>query len=496
MPKCAKTVHCLAAIDLGASNGRVVLGRFCGGLPELAVVHRFEHCAFMRQGRLRWDLALIKSELIRGLKLAAQAAAPARLESVSACSWAQDFGLLDQSGDLLGDPVSYRDCRTETIFAKVTAQITPEKLVGRVGAVAHPITALVQLCAVAEQEPDLLRRAATLLFIADLVNFFLSGKCVTDRTMATASCMVNITDGCWDEPLLRMFGLPTGLLPRILAQPAVLGSIIIPELGPDLARTAVINTAGHDTAVAVSVVPAAADTAFLSSGTWSMFGCYFAQPPIPAELIKTGWGLIGVPAGRWALIKGIAGLWLLQECCKAWRGSGANLSFERIMEAAETCLPVRSVIDPAADIFKAQSDMPAAVASFCRATGQSVPLSEGELALAIFAGLALEYRSKLDELERATGRSFQTIWIVGGGNRNRLLNQLAADALGRKVAIGASEATALGNLLIQAKTLGFLSGEAQTDARGGELTSAKIYWPHSGWAEQWRSKFAEFKRAK
>jgi len=482
----------MAAIDLGASNGRLLVGTLRRGRLDLSVCARFEHRARRRGGYWRWDWAAIRSAVRLGLRRAA-VAAPGRLESVSCSAWAQDFGLLDARGRLLADPVSYRDPRTEPYLAALQARISPERLVRRVGSTAQGMVTLVQLLATAGRQPGLLGRARTLLFVADLVHFDLCGVAATDPTLSSASQLAALKSGTWDGPLLESLGVPARILPPIRPAPAVLGAI--GRGAPDrlLRDTPVCMTAGHDTAAALSLAPPDEGAAFLSSGTWSMIGCRQAEPRIPAGLIRSRWALLGL-GGEWGLLKGLAGLWLIQECRRAWRRAGREWSYEDIAGLARAHGTAQSLIDPEWPGFRAPPDMPAAVRRACRLTGQPVPDTPGGVAAVIFASLALDYRWALESLARAARRSFASVWLIGGGSRNGLLNQLAADALGIPVVVGPSEATALGNLVLQARALGLIR-TAEEGRRAALAPGAfRRHQPRRGWADRLYPRFLELKR--
>ncbi len=483
----------VAAIDLGASNGRIILGCFQNGRLESNVVLRFDHQARSCGGYLRWDWNGIRSFVHKGLLRAAQTVAPAPLEAVSCCAWAQDFGLLDVKGNQIFEPVSYRDPRTLSVFKHVRANIKPEALVKRVGSVAHNLTTLVQLRAMVEQEPDILIRARHLLFIADLVHYDLCGAYATDMTLATASQLANLKTGRWDRALLKILGIPSRFLPNISASPCRLGRITVPDLLPAMERTAVLSTAGHDTAAALAATPADRDTLLLSSGTWSMIGCRQSQARTPQELIAKQWALLGLSDGQWGLVKGISGLWLIQECRRAWMEQGQPLSFEQIMLAAQAYAPAAVLIDPESPLFQSPADMPTAIGEACRQAGQPAPTTVGEIAAAVFTSLALNYRRALDTLTHAIGHSFKRVLIIGGGNRNTLLNQLAADALKLPVLTGPSEAAALGNLLIQAQWLGIIRSDEQRADIVAAHCPPRQYTPQGNWAEESYARFLKLK---
>jgi len=437
------TLH--IAIDLGASNGRVVLGRLDRDGLRLREVVRFEHHPVTRGASLVWDWDRIRDEVRRGLLAAADAG---RAASVSCDAWAQDFGLLDDEGHLLGPPVSYRDARTQGMPQSFADIMAPDALVRRVGSVAAPITTLCQLRALALTEPEALARAEWLLHIADLVHQDLTGIAATDRTLATASQLCSLSAGDWDRELLGALAIPHRLLPPILDAPTIIGEV---TSLPELRGTPVVLTAGHDTAAAAALLGGVdGGGAFLMSGTWSMLGVAATAVPVPKAPVRDGLAILGLPYHRWGLFRPLMGLWVIQDCRRAW-----GLSHEELVRAA-TAAQSDSVVDLESPRFSAPADMPGEIERFCRETGQRVPESIGETARVVFASMALNHALAVECLQEATGVPVRELRIVGGGSANELLCQLTADALGLPVVAGPIEATAIGNLLMQAQAVGAL----------------------------------------
>ncbi len=456
-----------AAIDLGASNGRVMAGRLLDGVRlDIRETHRFEHSASVREGLLRWDWSLIRSEIRNGL-----AALPPAC-SVSCCSWAQDFGLLDADGNLLGDPVSYLDPRTAGMPEKFRDVIAPEELVRRAGVAQTNITTLCQLRAMADQEPDRLARAKRLLHIADLVHYDLCGAAATDWTMASAAQMCNRQSGGWDRDLLAQLGIPAGILPELKPAPAILGYIPADRApAPGWAGVPVALTAGHDTPTAFHVLPSLeTDTLFISCGTWIMLGIRTVgrrlrrsrpddiRPPInlpPATLL-------GMPGGGWGIWRGGLGLWLIQQCRRAWQTQGRDWSPAELTAAAASSAN-QSLIDAHDPRIAEAADVPAAIREACRAAGLQPPESPGDTARIVYRSLAQACRDDMRMLEAAAGRPFRRVRIVGGGSRNALFCQWLADACGLPVDIGPLEAAAAGNLLMQIQAVGQVRDAAHLD---------------------------------
>jgi len=400
------------AIDLGASNGRVIAGALDQGRLTLRELHRFRHAPRACDGALRWDWSHILARVREGLARATN------VVSVSCDSWAQDFGLLDADGRLIADPVSYRDPRSAGMPGSFADIIAPDELVRRVGSHAAPIITLCQLRALAQTDDDTLSRATRLLHIADLVHYDLCGATVTDRTMAIASGLRALATGAWDADLLDALAIPSHFLPDIIDGPAIIGQMqAIP----------VIASAGHDTAAA-STLCATPGHAFLSCGTWSMLGAISDDLIMPDTPARDGLAILGMAAGRWGLMRPIMGLWPLQQCQAQWQREGSPVSWDEI--AGARC--PETLIDLDAPGLSAPGDMPTAIADLCRETGQPVPDGPAEMAHAILRSLALEHSLSLQALERASGGRFTALRMVGGGSANALLCQRRRGAAGHR----------------------------------------------------------------
>jgi rhamnulokinase len=457
------TTHHIA-IDLGASNARIIVGRLGDDGVALREVARFEHHPLERAGRLVWDWERIRSLIRAGLGEAAQAGSVA---SVSCDAWAQDFGLLDEGGRLLGPPVSYRDTRTAGLPGGFADAIAPDDLVRRLGSVASPITTLCQLRAPALQEPSDLARAATLLHIADLIHYDLAGVVATDRTLATASQLCRLSTGEWDCELLERLSIPCAILPPIVSAPTPLGAI---TGVPEIVGAPLVVSAGHDTAAAAAFMPGLDEgVAFLMSGTWSMLGVATDAPVLTERPALDGLALLGLPHGRWGLFRPLMGLWILQECRRAWAEQGRRLTHEQLIEAAErsTCA---GLLDPESARFASPADMPLEVRRFCEESGQPAPKGPGDVARVVLSGLAANHALAVRSLQQATGLSIRELRMVGGGSANPLLCRLTADALGLPVIAGPVEASALGNVLLQAQAVGALATSPQVLRQAAEAS--------------------------
>ena len=451
----------LIAVDLGASHGRVVLGALRRGRLSQRAVHDFSHEIREVDGRKRWDWPRITASLRQGLAAACELADCERIAGVSCSAWAQDFGLLDAEGNLVYEPVSYRDARTVGMPHRFARLVPPESLQDRVGGVVHPVATLCQLRAMVEDEPEALERADKALWIADLIHHELCGVVATDRTLATAATMRNAATGRWDRELLERLDIPTRLLPPIVDEPMVIGHVKADRAPhPALAGVPVIAGAGHDTAAAgAALAPLREGTLMLSLGTWAMLGACldaFRPPRDPAISV------MGMAFGKWAYFHGGMGLWLLHECARTWRERGESPDLRELVRAAERSR-VRSVVPANDPRFFAPDDMPAEIAAACAETGQEVPANPGDFARVIFESLAQAFAESVDRLGEASGLTFDRLNVLGGGSRNRFLCQRIAKATGLPVACGPAEATAVGALLLQAVALDELDVDAVPD---------------------------------
>ncbi len=428
------------------------MGRIEGPHATTEVVHRFPHQPVLTNSVLRWDWPLLRVEIRTGLLRACEAAG-GRIGGVSCSSWAQDFGLLSPDGELLEAPASYRDSRTAGMPQAFADRITPNDLVRRVGCGVTPVTSLCQLRAMALQKSHVLVRARKLLFVADLVHHALCGAEVTDWTMATASQLRNLHTGAWDLDLLQLLEIPGSFLPTIVARPQVIGLVHERGIVPGLAGVPVISTAGHDTAAAAaSIENLQPGTFFLSLGTWGMLGCCTGGLLVPEDADKPGRVIFGLPDERWGVFSATGGLWLLQECRRIWAAQGICLTDGELDRDAGTAR-IESRIDPAQPRFHAPADMPREIAAACSEAGQPAPRTPGEFSRVIYESLASHYQEALHELALAVGCRPERLHLLGGGTRSTQLCDAIARALGVPVEIGAADATALGNLRLQARVL-------------------------------------------
>ena len=452
-------LHYLAC-DLGAESGRVMLGTLADGRLTLEELHRFPTGPVAVSGSLRWDVLRFFDELKAGLAKAAQKKLPVR--GVSTDSWGVDYVWLHGNEPFLTAPYHYRDPRTDDGFAKAFAVVPREEIFATTGIQFMTLNTLYQLHADARERPEVLKLAEKFLTIGDYFNYLFSGVAVVEESLASTTQLYDPRSRTWAKALIERLGIPGWLFPKVVPTGTVLGPIL-PGIVPNdaLQGAQVVATCSHDTGAAVAAVPAEGnDWAYLSSGTWSLLGVESATPFLGADALKENFTNEVGHGGSIRFLKNIVGLWILQECRRAWLASGTDLSYEVLCREAEQVAPLRSLIHPASAPFGKPGGMPEKIAAYCRATGQPVPETPGEFTRCVLESLALLYASTLESLEKLTGRPVAKLHIVGGGSRNGLLNQCAADALNRPVFAGPAEATAIGNILLQALALGDLGKEA------------------------------------
>jgi rhamnulokinase len=443
------------ALDLGAESGRAILGTLSDDRLELREIHRFANIPVQLPSGLHWDVLYLWREIQTGI---ARAAAQTPLDSLGLDTWGVDFALLDRRGDLLANPHHYRDPRTNGMMDEAFRRVPREQIFAQTGIQFLQFNTLYQLLALARQHSPLLESAHTLLTIPDLFNYWLSGVRCVEFTNATTTQCLNPLRRDWAYPLLEALELPTRILPPVCQPGTVLGHFSASP-HPQSAPIAVIAPACHDTGSAVVAVPAEGkDFAWLSSGTWSVMGVEADVPCLDERALAYNFTNEGGVEDTWRLSKNIMGLWLVQECKRAW-----DISYDEITHLAAQAQPFLAVIDPDAADFFSPGEMPRKISQFCAASGQSVPQTRGEIARVALESLALKYRYTLEQLRALTGSPLETIHIIGGGAKNRLLNQFTADCTGCTVIAGPFEATATGNLLMQAIAQGHLGSLA--DAR-------------------------------
>ncbi len=447
------------AIDLGAESGRVMLGDLEAGRLALTELHRFPNDPVSDATGLHWDALRLWLEIQRGL----ERAAGRTVDGIGLDAWGCDFALIGEQGSLLENPYHYRDGRGASALDAVVARAGREALYGRTGTQLMTFNTLFQWYAARQATPRLMEAARALVMMPDLFDFWLTGELRTEYTIASTSQMVDPRERTWAAALLDELDLPRRLLQPIVEPGTVIGRLREGVCG-GLAGTPVIAPACHDTGSAFAAVGTRGRGAVLSSGTWSLLGAELGAPVLTAAAREQNFTNEGGVCGTTRVLKNITGLWLLQGCMRAWTAEDRAATYDTLLQAAgDDRRGFRSLLDPDHPDFFNPPDMPAAIAAFCRRTGQPAPEDPADCTRAILDSLALKYRLVLESLEQLTGSRFEHLRVVGGGSRNRLLSRLTADAVGRPVLAGPVEATALGNVAMQMVAVGAVAslGEAR-----------------------------------
>lgn len=485
------------AVDLGASSGRVVGGSFDGSQLQLEVVHRFDNGGISFNERLHWDMLALWQGVRDGLR-AGRDRFGAAVASVGVDTWGVDFGLLAR-GELLGNPLHYRDAHTHDILDKAFAVVPRDEIFAATGLQFMPFNTLYQLWAMRQTNSPVLEHAERMLMIPDLFHWLLTGQMANEYTNATTTQFYDPRARDWSRPLLERFGIPTNILQEVVPPGTNLGRLR-PSVreATGLAETDVILPGTHDTASAVMAVPSASpfgaspDWCYISSGTWSLMGAETPEPVINALCRQRNFTNEGGVGGTVRLLKNIAGLWLAQECRRCWAERGNDWEWSQMVAAAEAAPALQALIDPDDARFVAPQDMPQAIDGYCRETQQSPPPDEGGVIRCILESLALRYRMVLQWTEELVGNRLETVHIVGGGVQNQLLCQMAADACNRRVVAGPVEATAIGNLMMQAVALGDVGSIEEARQVIRNSFAVQTYEPRQ--PQPWDDAYARFEK--
>ncbi len=444
----------LLAFDLGASNGRAILGRFDGEKITMQELHRFENNYVEMNGVFYWDLPYLYNQLKQGL-LAFKQLNIGDLDCFGIDTWGVDYGLLDKNGHLLGNPRAYR-MSVDADMDRVAETVDFPTLFARTGIANLNFNTVYQLARRKAENDVVLANANTMLMMPDLLGYFLTGEAKSEYTNVTTSMLFNPTTKDWDWETIEALELPKHIFTEVDRAGQLRGCLkpeLAAELGLNQAPFAAVGT--HDTASAVAAIPGTGSFAFCSSGTWSLFGVETDAPLLSDEVRNANFSNEGTIQGGFRPLKNIMGLWLIQECRRDWiKKTGKDISWNDIVKEAEQAEPLRTIIDPDYGEFFSGGDMVRKVQEYCRKTNQPVPETVGQVARAIYESLALKYRWALEHLEHIKGVRLDQLNIVGGGIQNKLLNQMVADSLDRPVVTGPIEGAAMGNLLAQAMALG------------------------------------------
>ena len=478
------------AFDFGASSGRAILGSFDGEKITLNEVHRFSNDPVSVGGTFYWDVLRLFHEIKQGILKAKQAGG---FDSIGIDTWGVDFGLINKKGFLLENPVHYRDKRNQGMIEEAEKYISKDELYNITGIQFMDFNTVFQLLSLKINRPELLEKADKLLFMPDLLNFFLTGTKVSEYSIATTSQLIDINTRSWSKTVTEKLSLPENHLADIVKPGTVIGKLspeICEELGVE--SVDVIAVAGHDTQSAITAVPSEKpDFAFISCGTWSLFGTEPEKPIVNEKSRKFNVTNEGGYNYATAFLKNICGLWLIQESRRQWIREGKEYSYAELEEMALASKEFQCFIDPDAPEFVAMGDIPSRIREFCKKTGQHVPETVGEVVRCIYESLALKYRNVFEGIEDCTEKKYEQINIMGGGTKDKLLCRMTADACAVPVYAGPIEATVLGNIAIQLMSSGAISdiNEARKIIANGE--NLKEYLPEN--TDKWNKAYEIYK---
>jgi len=460
MPNASRSRSYLA-FDLGAESGRAVVAHLRSGVLQTEEVHRFRNEPVEYGGSLHWDIPRLWFEIRKALGCAGHV----KLAGIGVDAWGVDYALIGEKGELLQNPYHYRDRRTEGVMEEVFRRVGKEEIYRTTGIQFMPINTLYQLFAAQRDTPAMVAAARRLLTIPDLFNFWLTGNAVCEFTNASTTQLVNPFTRAWAKDLIQTLGLRPEL-PAQIVEPGTIVGTLLPGIVADsfLAGVPVVAPACHDTGSAVAAITARDGTAFLSSGTWSLIGAELDAPVINSQALTLNFTNEGGVNGTTRLLKNVMGLWMLQGCRNCWSAEGKSTDYRELVELAGREPAFAHLVDPDDESFLRAADMPAAIDAFCRKTHQPIPPTTGAYVRCVLESLALKYRLVLRSLELVSGKRIEQIRIIGGGSRNRLLNQFTANAAGRKVIAGPAEATAVGNVGIQILATGEASSLGEVRA--------------------------------
>jgi rhamnulokinase len=476
----------MAAVDLGAESGRVVAAAFNGDRLSLSEVRRFPNVPLQLAGLLQWDTDRLREDVLAGLGAAGE------FQSVGVDTWGVDFGLLDRYGNLLGNPGHYRDERTRGMIEKASACVPRQEIYRRTGIQFLEINTLYQLLAMVVAGDARLRDADRLLTMPALVGYWLTPDSADEYTAATTTQCYDLVADAWATDLLEKLGIPTHIFGPVVQPGTVLGPIR-GEL--DFGHAVVVAPGTHDTASAVAAVPfqLGEHAAYISSGTWSLVGLELPAPLINDATLNANLTNEGGVAATTRLLKNVMGLWLVQECRRAWSTAGHEYSYEALLALADKASPFAAVIDPDDRRLLRPGNMPAQLVALAAEGRQSLAADPGPIVRCVLESLAMKYRWTIERLESVTGREISSIHVIGGGARNALLCQMTADASRRPVLAGPVEATAIGNVMLQAIALGLVDSLEQAREVVRRSSEMKVYEPRS--TEMWEPAWERFSAA-
>ena len=478
------------ALDFGASSGRAIIGSFDGEKIRLDEIHRFANEPVTVTGTMYWDILRLFHDIKTGLIKAKQ---HGEIKSIGIDTWGVDFGLLDEDGKLLENPVHYRDSRTKGMMEETFKSLGKQKFYQITGNQFMEINTVFQLAALRKYRPEVLDRAQTLLMMPDLLNYFLSDKKVTEYTAASTTQILDAKNKKWSAEIIENCNFPKNIFTDIVNPGTKIGSLssdITEELG--LTPMDIIAVAGHDTQSAMAAVPTQEDDfIFLSCGTWSLLGTELDQPIINEQTEALNITNEGGLAGKTSFLKNIIGLWLIQESRRQWIREGKEYSFGELEKLAVQTGYVDAFIDTDSSEFVPAGNIPQRIREYCQRTGQYVPQTEGEIVRVIDQSLAIKYRFALEQIEAATGKQYKAVNMIGGGIQSKLLCQLTADICGRQVTAGPVEATVMGNIALQLMALGEIADIKQARKIAAASEQIAVYKPQD--ADKWNDIYNKVK---
>lgn len=449
--------HTFLAFDIGATSGRAVLSTLMNGKFEMREIHRFPNNLLELHGKYYWDVYHLYNELKKSLSICGSQ--QIELDSIGIDTWGVDFGCLAEDGSLLGLPRAYRDPYTEGAPEEFFKLIPREEVYRLTGIQIMNFNSLFQLFRGQQEDFAPLVHAEEILFMPDLLSYLLTGKRVCEYTDASTSQLLNPVTKQFEASLLAAAGVSPSIVRPVVMPGTVVGELtdaIVRETG--IGKVPVIAVAGHDTSSAVAAVPALDQQfAYLSSGTWSLMGIETEEPIITSESYENNFTNEGGIEGTTRFLKNITGMWLLEQCRKEWERAGRTYSYPEIVQMAELAVPFRCFVNPDDPCFANPESMSEAIANYCKETGQTVPVTDAEFIRCIFESLALRYNEVIQMLIKMAPFPIERLHVIGGGSKNRMLNQFTANAIGMPVVAGPSEATAIGNSMIQARSAGIVS---------------------------------------
>lgn len=477
------------AFDFGASSGRAIIGCFDGDKITLEEVHRFSNDPVSVGGTVYWDVLRLFYEIKQGIIKAKIAGG---FDSIGIDTWGVDFGLIDSEGKLMENPVHYRDARTVGLVDEAFKTMPKEKLYGITGIQFMELNTLFQLISLKKYRPWMLERADKMLFMPDLFGYMLTGKMCAEYSIASTSQLIDLDKRTWSKEILDAFGIKESVFAPLVQPGTVLGELskeICEECGVD--PVPVISVCGHDTQSAITSVPCEdGDFAFLSSGTWSLFGTELDKPIVNETSMNINITNEGGFDGSTGFLKNIIGLWLIQESRRQWKREGKEYSYADLEKLALAAEPFKCFIDPDAPEFVPHGNIPERVCEFCRKTGQYVPETVGEIMRCIYESLAMKYRLTFEKLRECTERDYPVIHVIGGGTKDGLLCQMTANSCDRTVKAGPIEATVMGNVAVQLMSDGSVENIGQARKIVAESSELKTFEPKD--TDKWAEAYEDF----